>query len=718
LKKLIQTWGKLVSFFLRKILKFSKKTRRGVKIMEAKVELNGFEIIPSIIPDVVYRFRFVPQSEDLDERNREVRSIGVPITPVEDTKVEVVSHRKSLPCSDAELLEEIPFQKLKDFVQEKILIKVLNEKGIKKLLKENLPEREKTYTSYSTLLSIGSFTVRKIKGKFYLFFDLKHRVKWRKSVHQMLKQSKITLEEIKGKRLLYYPPGNSPGKGDLINVEEVIENPSEEERESILKLLEKKYGVTNLPKEFPILKAKFGRKGRIYSFHPDTCYSIKTLSPNKLVISNYKRKEILKETVREIPFLDDTPCNLDGKLFSKPAYVVKALDGTVKKVFSLEKVLNYPPFSVPQYIKEQGGMPFFVLVDKRFNENQVKSFLSSQLKDNYLKLNRVEGYEKLFKTISAGKGKAIFTVDFDDFSLPDKVQEEISKYKFSSALCLIPKMNKEKYDSLKRRLFARNIISQFVIYDEWVRSSNPSNISRTLVYNIYTKLGIRPFSLTEKFNYDLIVGVDCGNDPFNRRTRAGGITVFLSDGTIKGLYPVSIDTGGEKIDNLNWILEIVAEKMDVYGSRVLLLKDGNLYKDEVGSLSESYVVKDRKLKVFTANVKKGHSFRILSDKGKKGVILRNDLAVLLPHSCKGARSILVDSFWEISYGHHSFIPITEELLKTLFLLTKLNFSTIFDDESKLRLPAPIHYSHLYVNALRRNWIIDQYLLEMGALYFL
>ena len=364
-------------------------------------------------------------------------------------------------------------------------------------------------------------------------------------------------------------------------------------------------------------------------------------------------------------------------------------------------------------------MPFFVLVDKRFNESSVNAFLRSQLKDKKaLKLNRIEGYKELFKTIRPAKGKLVFTVDFDDFSLPKKIQEEISKYKFSSALCLIPEMNKEKYDSLKRRLFAKNIISQFVIYDKWIRNSNPLNISRTLVYNIYAKLGIRPFSLSEKFNYDLIIGVDCGNDPFNRRTRAGGITVFLSDGTIKGLYPVSIDTGGEKIDNLNWILEIVAEKMNVYSSRVLLLKDGNLYKDEVGSLSESYVVKDRKLKVFTANIKKGHSFRILSDEGKKGVVLRKDLAVLLPHSCKGARSILIDSFWEISYGQYSPNSITSELIRTLFLLTKLNFSTIFNDENKLRLPAPIHYSHLYVNALRRNWIIDQYLLEMGALYFL
>ena len=240
--------------------------------MEAEVELNGFEIIPSIIPNVVYRFRLIPRSEDLDERNREVRSIGVPITPVEDAEVEVVSHRKSLPCSDAELLEEIPFQKLQDFIQEKILIKILNEKGIKKLLKENLPKKKEIYSSYSVIHTIGNFTVRKIREKFYLFFDLKHRVKWYRSIYQMLKRNEITLEEIVGERLLYYPPGNSPGKGDLINVEEVIKSPSEEERESILKLLEKKYGVTDLPKEFPILKAKFGRKGRVYPFHPDTCY--------------------------------------------------------------------------------------------------------------------------------------------------------------------------------------------------------------------------------------------------------------------------------------------------------------------------------------------------------------------------------------------------------------------------------------------------------------
>ncbi|GEM_PF-1626872 len=687
--------------------------------MNIEIELNGFEITPSIIPNIVYKFHLTPKSEDLEGRNREIYSTGVPITPIENMKVEVISHKKSLSCDNVELLEEIPFHEIKDSVQEKLIIKILNEKGIRKMLKENLPKEEKKHSFYSALLSVKGFTVRKIREKFYLFFDLKYQVKPHKSVYQMLKQNEVTLEEIIGKRLLYYPPVNSPRKGDFINVEEVIKNPSKEEREDILKFFKERYGATNLPKEFPILKAKFSKGGITFPFHPDTCYYLtKTLSPNKFTISNSKRRKLLKEIAEKIPFLLDTPYSLKGKFFTKPYYLVKSINEVEKKVASLKEVLNYPPLSVPEYIEEQGGMPFFVMVDKKFNENSVNAFLSNQITKNSLKLNRIDNYKKLFKTIRPAKGKLVFTVDFNDFSLPEKVQEEIGKYRFSFALCLIPEMSEEKYNSLKRRLFARNIISQFVVYDNWKKNSNPDNISKTLVYNIYTKLGIRPFSLAEKFNYDFIIGVDCGNDSFNRRTRAGGITVFLSDGTIKGLYPVSIDTGGEKIDNLNWILEIVAEKLDVHGSRVLLLKDGNLYREEVGSLSESYVVKDRKLEVHVANIKKGHILRILSDNGRRGAVLRNDLAVLLPHSYKGGRSILVDSFWKINYGNYSFAPITEELLKTLFLLTKLNFSTIFGDESKLRLPAPVHYSHLYVNALRKNWIVDPYLLEEGALYFL
>ena len=64
------------------------------------------------------------------------------------------------------------------------------------------------------------------------------------------------------------------------------------------------------------------------------------------------------------------------------------------------------------------------------------------------------------------------------------------------------------------------------------------------------------------------------------------------------------------------------------------------------------------------------------------------------------------------------LPITYSLLNLLFVLTKINVSTPFRENSMLRLPAPLHYADKLVKSLNRNWPVRENLLDAGCLYFL
>ena len=682
------------------------------------LDVNGFKVDSKILPKRIYKFSFIPNAEKITERYREIDKLNaVPLSPVEEIIVDVVSWEKpSVSDSRVRKVEEATLDDLSDYGQERLVRKFLECLGLTNLLRRNFPLQIKRSEEYIQVPDIKKRTIKKIGKEFYLFADIGYYVKPMKNIYELIEEGRISVKSLIGKEIIFDPFREMYKNGKTIKVVDVDENPSREDIQFVLEYCRLNYGIEKLPLQFPILKVKFAENKKFYLYHPCLCYLKVDVPSYECVISNNERKRILEDTVSSIAFLEKRAISLAGVEYKSPAYLVRTKEGQKRVVNSLRETIKHPPFFVPEFLIEQEKIPIFVLVDKKLPKNYVNKFILSQLENGHLRLKR--GNFEIFKTIRpANRRYIVFDVDFNDFSIPEEIREKINGYKLSFALCLFSEMSEEKYDYLKMKLFSNNIVSQFVDFNKW-NSGQSHFISRVLAFNIYTKLGIRPFSLAKKFEYDVIIGIDIGNDSFNRRSKAGGVTVFLSDGTIKSLYPVSVEAGGEKIEYLDRFLEIVAEKLDLYGSRILFLRDGRGFREEADCLSCSYAVKNRKLEVELVNVKKGHSMRILSDKGSKGVVIRDDLALLLPHSTKGARSLLIDSFFRIRYGEVDRLPITEKLLETLFRLTKLNFSTIYAEQRALRLPAPLHYSDLYVKALRRNWPVNQYLLEMGALYFI
>lgn len=688
-------------------------------MQDTQVYLNGFKVKEEFLPKQVFKFLLYFFDEDENERFRIIKGKynGVPLNSVKEPVVEVASWKKPETPEVKEYttlsLQDLPLDKQ----EELILLYLKKEIKIINKLRKYLPLPRKEYNgSILVIPDIKKLALKKVNNSFYVFFDIGYHIRSQKSIYDLVKEGKITYQELEGRELIYDPYGEKHGKRSIVTVVDIELNPDKRVLEKTVNHLINKYGQRNLSLNVPLIYIQFrGNKDKKYPTLPQYCYLERRDFTNKLVISNKKRKEILEKLANKVDFLENTPLLGKGKEYNNPQYIVKTKEGKLRKVNKLRETVNYPALFTPKELQEQKEIPVFVLVDKELPKEKIDKFLTNQLKNGYLKLNK-ESNPIRFKTLKSSNKELTFQVDFENFKIPTEIQEALQNYPLSFALCISKEMLEDNYDKAKRKLFMNNILSQFVIYEKWKNS--PQYISQTLAFDIYSKLGIRLFTLAEKLPYDLIVGIDVGNDRFNRRSKAGSVTVFLSNGIIKTMFPLSTDTGGEKIDLLGELLEILVEKLNIENQKILILRDGNIYRKELESLASSYITREKSLIIDIVNVKKNHSFRILSDFGRKAVVLNNNIGILLPHSIDGAKSLLIDMAYSVKQGKLEKLPITYSLLSVLYKLTKVNLSTIFRENCMLRLPAPLHYSDMLVKALGRNWIISEKLLSMGCLYFI
>jgi len=677
---------------------------------EVAVFLNGFKIKESFVPHRVYRVTLSFGEEEEGERFRLIRGKykGVPLSPVGRTFVEVASLE---PLEGSELL---PFSSLPQEKQEELLLLYLKWRlgALKKLNAGLPPPKVDAKSGVLVAPTVKRLRVKKLEGSFYLFFDVGFTVRSLKSLYQLVQEGKADYGDFEGKDLIYDPYGSGFGERKLVRVVEIVADPSEEQLNEIRSYLFSKYGFTADPSPSPVIRIRFkGNRSKVYETIPQTLFLNRTELPASLVIPNSKRKELLERIARKVDFLEGSPLKLNGKGYRKPLYLVRAEGGKFKKVASLKETIKHPALYAPSELRSD-PIPLFILVDEALPQREVERFLREQTSKGYLKLNR-KGNSFRFNLVRAPASNS-FRVNFKRFKVPLEVKRALGKSPFGFALCVCREMEERDYDSVKRKLFINDLLSQFVVYDKWKRS--PSFVSGNLTLNIYAKAGIRPFSLAERLPYDFIVGVDVGNDRYNRRSKAGSVTVLLSNGLIKTLFPLWIDTGGEKVELLGELLELLIERLDLRGRKVLILRDGAIHREELESLKASLV--EEELEVDFASVKKVHSFRILSDRGPAAVLLEGGAGVLLPHSVKGARSLLVDSFYSVRGSGVERLPVNHSLLSVLYKLTKVNFSTLFREESLLRLPSPLHYSDRFVKSLGRNWPVSDGLLKMGCLYFI
>jgi argonaute-like protein implicated in RNA metabolism and viral defense len=684
--------------------------------MKETVKLNLFEIKEELIPEKVFCFEVKCKNETEEEFRKKIFKLGVPQNLNGDT-VKIFSLEK--PKSETENLKEVPFSELREDIQEKLLKRLLKQKGVLQKLARAAQEiktesRERIFT-----VEDSGFRVVKVENRFFASVELKVIVKSTKNLLQILKESSLDLEKVIGKEFFYSPPNESKGKNKRVFIVEVVKNPIKEEREKLKQYLK---GREKEVEEAPfILKGCYGKSVRInklYSFLPQDLYRIK---PNQaLSISNKERLLKTLSIVSNVKELHNFPLEKEFSKLKKPNYIVKDSKGTEVEVSSLTETLKYQPYELPSYLEVQERIPIALIYDERIDEKEFNSFILEQIKTSNLKLNRA-GIE-VFETIkNKDKGTLGFKARFtkDGFILPDTLEEKLSNYEISFLFCVTKEeIDEEFYNFLKGSLLEDGIVSQVVNYEKW-KGKGSSFISTNLVFNAYAKLGIKPFILSKPLPYDAIVGIDVGNDPFGNRSVAGGITVFSPRGTVKGLYPLKLGTAGEKIDLIDVAVRKVIKKHGLKKGKLLLIKDGKLFKEELKKLSELPTLRINQVEVFACNLKKNHSLRLYTDYGEKAVKLKTNLSTSLFHSFKGARPVTVDAFYKVTFGEKpKEIPVSDNLMETLYTLSKLNFSSPFKEESKLRLPAPTHYADLYVKSLKRNWDPPEALVKSGGLYFL
>jgi argonaute family protein len=81
--------------------------------------------------------------------------------------------------------------------------------------------------------------------------------------------------------------------------------------------------------------------------------------------------------------------------------------------------------------------------------------------------------------------------------------------------------------------------------------------------------------------------------------------------------------------------------------------------------------------------------------------------------------IKVSEKYIISEGKCNKVEITEDDIKDIILLSKLNYSQLMPD--KMKLPAPVHYSHKFVKSILKGWELERNkdkFLSNGFLYFI
>ena len=617
---------------------------------------------------------------------------------------EVLSYKKIDECC-----EIINFSSLGEYFQTQLMQLFLKkERRLFEIISNFIPNR-----SFSKFELVREVIGNVFKfDKFYLSLDIKQSIIPKYTLLEELeyhKKSNLINKEVR-------PIGN-----ENIGIVRKILYPNEpgykKELEMIIEYFKQKGKKIKIQRE-PIIGIMFKKNNNniIYSYlasHLKFYYSPKDVNIN-MTISNAERKIFIENAIKKsnIAYLNVQPYQKQFYKFYPVKFIgFKQVDFLKNLLIKInENVTTIYPKRIPSILKkEKNIIKTIILIDAKINISKTAYInnLFKGLRSIYEKTN-IE-----FKLIN----KDYFIDEFNSQNIVDKALQY--KNNNDSIPPLVITIGSEKnldyYEDMKRKLFKYGFITQNIIYEHLLTSKNYE--INNLLLQILVKYGMYPYTIDIKHPYDYIIGIDVGNDKYGNRNTAGGISVINKEGILEKLIPLKIRTNGEKID-LSMFLEELSVHLPLKDKKILMLRDGKLTKNEKESILKEFNRLGLKSVTFI-NIVKSHSLRIYDDNdGKKGVILKDNLALLLAHEIKGARAIKIDVKSVIENGVIKNEPLTKEDLELLFNLTNLNYSNLYLFSKRLRLPAPVHYSDKFVKALGKGWEIKEDLLLDGFLYFL
>ena len=305
---------------------------------------------------------------------------------------------------------------------------------------------------------------------------------------------------------------------------------------------------------------------------------------------------------------------------------------------------------------------------------------------------------------------------------------------------IVPKMIQEYFDEMKQFALSNNGFHQAVMEESLTDEKNFKNVMSSLLAQFFHKLGMYYYSLEISFrDVDFIVGFDITKEPDTSGKLhgiGGSAVVQNSQGHIISMIPVSYPQSATELgqyDRLfrnvhNAILPQILEIQKKEGDRpikILLLKDGKIYPSELRLLTA--VAKKYNFDFVTIEVRKRHSVRFFRETREK--VVHTDVNsyfrigntwYITAHYYKRylKRPVKVCRKYLVNRGGIKEIPVTEEDIKRLILLSKLNYAQVSGPD-RMKLPAPVHYAHLFVNSMRKGIEpSNREFLKYGFLYFI
>ncbi len=592
-------------------------------------------------------------------------------------------------------------------------------------------------------------SVSKLNNEFYVAIDIKHTFDPLYDIWQYcdFDLEKIYLLKAKHKKVKPKDSGSTAVIVDIIS-------PENDRYSKILKDILNYYKtkgneVVLKYENEPILEVMFSNtKNQTYHYLAEFLYPVIEVFDlrgkiKELIISNKKRTALLVNIIKEklSDIIEHKPLVRECLEFEHIG--IKALDwnnnekfcNKAKECFSMfsfkEGIYKILPYKVPEILKGN-VIPVFLIADESLKDNKeirdkkpLNTILKSlrnigKGKENYPIFKNFSDYEKLYYFNLRNVNELILKME--------QILES-KNFKKDAVLPLVITLGKEDdihldddyYSELKEKLLQKGFIHQHIILEHLLRSYSTQIWYKNfeidnLILQILLKYGIYPYVPNVNFPYDYIIGVDVGEDIYGDRKIGGAISVFNKNGLIETIIPVSIITAGEQV-SIGKLLDALSLYTDIKNKNLLILRDGILYDKEI----EESIDKIKRLnsKITFLNIVKNHNMRILDDDhGRKGIVLKDHLALLLNHKFEGARSVKITSKVVIENGNIFNEKITPEDLYNIYALSNINYSNIYINSERLRYPAPIHYADKFVKALGKGYKLREDLLKHGYLYFL
>lgn len=707
-------------------------------------ELNYFKIKDDILKNLETVYKFSIYTDFIDSPNKTDKIIyslaySKNAIVLKDGEYDVISYVNPND-RDSEVLN---FYNLHEEHQKKLLrryIKIFIDRVNNKIGSQSYKlDNHRCIVRKSLVTSI-----EKINGEFCLVVDIKHSIESEINLWDYCDRNLSKLENYakKGKKVAGKESENSATIRKIIPIDS--KEYKRKLQEEIISYYERKGKKIQISDDKqPIVEVVFHNSKNSYTYLPEHLFPIISIQDlgknvNSFHMENESRKDylisIIDQELSEV--VDSNPLKYKSFVFNTVKLKSKSPNGDIEiyenykeyfnKNFESKNGSSISIFKIPDKLKQK-TIPVFFVADESLKDNQSKE---KPIKKFYYILKKISNSNP--ETPKFELAEYFYYPLSNYFGLVDKIERILleKEYKGDKVLPLIVTVGKEKdmksendyYSNLKKNLLSKGFIHQHVIYDHIIKSyaktTNTNFEVNNLIIQILAKYGIYPYVPDVEMDYDYIVGVDVGNDEYGDRKIGGAVSIFNKNGFFESILPIEINTGGEKV-NINSILENIHINYNIKGKNILLIRDGILYHEEVQKALNT--VSNLGLRLTLINVIKRHNVRILEDgtKGeRKGVILKDNLAILLNHNFKGGKPIKITLKVVIENNQIKYEKITERDLWHLYVLSYVNYSNIYINSQRLRNPAAIHYVDKFVKSLGNGFRIREDLIKDGFFYFL